>query len=175
MAQGSPLLVVFSGLPGTGKTTLSTALARQLGAFHLRIDVIEQAMRTAGIGQVDAAGYAVANALAEATLRMGQTVVVDCVNPVYESRLGWNRVATRSSGRIADIHLVCSDTTEHRRRVEERANDIPGHVLPTWETVMRHEFEERTDDCLSLDTATLSPEQLVQQCKAYVLLKREGN
>lgn len=168
------MLVVFSGLPGTGKTTLSTALAQRLGALHLRIDVIEQAIQAVGIGEVGAAGYAVANALAEANLRLGRTVVADCVNPVRESRLGWHGVASRSSARIADIHLFCSDAAEHRRRVEERASDIPGHVLPTWEGVMRYEFEERMDGHLPLDTAALSPEQLVQQCVAYVLDGRQS-
>jgi len=30
---------------------------------------------------------------------------------------------------------VCSDAAEHRRRVEERVADIPGHRQPTWATV----------------------------------------
>ena len=38
-------LIVFSGLPGVGKTTLARALAQAQGALHLRIDSIEQAMR----------------------------------------------------------------------------------------------------------------------------------
>ena len=125
-------------------------------------------MRDAGLGEVGAAGYAVANALAEANLRLGGTVVADCVNPVGESRQGWRSVAARSSARIADIHLICSDVVEHRRRVEGRLNDIPGHVVPTWESVTRHEFEERTDDRLLLDTAALSPERLIERCEAYV-------
>lgn len=39
-----PLPVVFSGLPGPGKTTTARAHAARLGATVLRIDVIEQAL-----------------------------------------------------------------------------------------------------------------------------------
>ena len=60
------MLIVFSGLPGTGKTTIAQELARQIRAVYLRIDVIEQTLRDAGVlaGDVGASGYAVANALA---------------------------------------------------------------------------------------------------------------
>ncbi len=174
MTRDRPLLVVFSGLPGTGKTTLSTALARRLGALHLRIDVIVQAMQAAGISEVGAAGYAVANAIAETNLRLGRTVIADCVNPVRESREEWSLVAARSSVRIADIQLICSGIAEHRRRVEERTADIAGHVLPNWDAVMRHEFEQRTDNHLALDTAAVSPAALVQQCVAYVSGELDG-
>jgi ATP-dependent 26S proteasome regulatory subunit len=37
----APLLVVFGGLPGTGKTTLTARIAAQLPAAYLRIDAIE--------------------------------------------------------------------------------------------------------------------------------------
>jgi len=40
-----PKLFIFSGLPGTGKTTLSRQLAQHVGAAYLRIDTIEQALR----------------------------------------------------------------------------------------------------------------------------------
>ena len=39
----------LGGLPGVGKTTIARELARQIGAVHVRIDSIEQAIRDARI------------------------------------------------------------------------------------------------------------------------------
>ena len=43
------MLIVFSGLPGTGKTTIARGLAANAGAVYLRIDGIEQAIRNADV------------------------------------------------------------------------------------------------------------------------------
>jgi predicted kinase len=168
MQDQRPFLIVFSGLPGTGKTTVSKQLAARLCAVYLRIDTIEQAMKAAGAERIGPAGYTVANALAEANLLLGRSVVADCVNPVRNSRLGWSNVAAKASAKLVDIHLICSDAVQHRRRVEGRPADIPGHILPTWEAVTQLEFEARDDDHLLLDTATMSPAELVDRCDAYV-------
>jgi predicted kinase len=164
-----PILIVFGGLPGTGKTTVAQALATKLKATYLRIDAIEQAVKSSGIGEVGAAGYVVGNALAEANLKLGGSVVADCVNPVSESRNGWEQVAGRSSAQLVEIEIVCSDPVEHRKRVEGRTADIPGHVLPTWEAVMNHVFEPWDGDHLVLDTANMPIADVGQRAEAYVL------
>ena len=157
------MLIVFNGLPGTGKTTLAQALARQIGAVYLRIDVIEQAIRDAGVlaGDVGASGYGVANDLALSNLRLGQTVVADCVNPVQESREAWKTSAAMAGVALLDIRVICSDRQEHQRRVETRTGDIPGLVAPSWASVLAHEYEAWAEVPLTLDTALMTPDQAV--------------
>jgi predicted kinase len=168
------VLIVFGGLPGTGKTTVSQALSRTLAATYLRIDAIEQAIRAAGVSEVGATGYTVANALADANLRLGHTVIADCVNPVPESRRGWRETAARSSAQLIEVEIVCSDLVEHRKRVEGRLADIPGHLLPSWEQVMKHVFEPWEGDHLILDTATMPLADALYRVEEYVLKQRSN-
>ena len=73
----SPLLIVFGGLPGTGKTTVARELTRRFDASYLRIDTIEQRLREAGLKVVGATGYVIAHALAAENLLIGRTVIAD--------------------------------------------------------------------------------------------------
>jgi len=42
------MLIVFAGLPASGKSSIARVLAQELGAVWLRIDSIEQAIRESG-------------------------------------------------------------------------------------------------------------------------------
>src|SRR5262245_49718709 len=66
--QTARMLIVFAGLPPTGKSTLARALAQARHATYLRIDTIEQTLRSLAplAEDVGEAGYLVAYALAEA-------------------------------------------------------------------------------------------------------------
>ncbi|MGJ5182086.1 AAA family ATPase [Bradyrhizobium oligotrophicum] len=162
-----PALIVFGGLPGTGKTTVARQLSIRLDAVYLRVDAIEQALRAAG-ADVGALGYVIANALAAENLRLGRTVVADCVNPVLASRLGWRRTASQSSARMVEIELVCSDRAVHRRRAERRSPDIEGLRQPSWDEIVTRHYEPWDREHLVLDTATNSLEALVDGAEACV-------
>lgn len=156
------MLVVFGGLPGTGKTTIARGLAVRRAAVYLRIDVIEQAIRTSGVlHEMGPAGYIVAHALAASNLANGQTVIADCVNPVPESRGGWRATATRARKKLIEVEVICSDLIEHRRRVEQRVSDIDGLVPPTWQDVLDRDYAPWPEPHVIIDTARLSPAEAV--------------
>jgi predicted kinase len=165
------VLIVLSGLPGTGKTTIARKLTRELAAVYLRIDSIEQSIRGAG-RPVEGEGYSVAYAVAEDNLRLGRIVVADCVNPWPLTRSEWRSVADRTGVPALDVEIVCSDAGEHRRRVETRAADIAGHRLPTWQEVVERDYRPWDAERIVIDTARLSVEQSVRTILAEVPTNR---
>jgi predicted kinase len=150
-----PTLIVFSGLPGTGKTEIARELARELSAVYLRIDSIEQSIRDSGMldKPIDDAGYRVAYVLAEDNLRMGRTVVADCVNPLQITRDAWMGTADRANARAVEVEVICSDPQQHRQQVDSRVSDISGLKLPTWDEVISREYEAWQRKHIVIDTA----------------------
>ncbi|MEJ0069231.1 MAG: AAA family ATPase [Pseudomonadota bacterium] len=137
------MLIVLGGRPATGKTTIARLLSGRLRATHLRLDTIEQALRSSGTLRADvgAAGYLVAYALAEDMLRLGQVVIADSVNPVEATRAAWRAVAARAGVQIMEVELIRSDPTDHRHHLETRQPDIAGLTLPSWDDVVARTYE----------------------------------
>jgi predicted kinase len=156
------MLVVLSGLPGSGKSAIADELGRRLGAPVVSVDPIEAAIWRCGIPpsfETGVAAYEVAVVLAEHQLRLGLPVVGDAVNSVEVARDMWRRVARRAGVPLRVIEVVCSDVELHRRRLAGRVRGIDGFPEPTWDEVIarRDEWEEWEDDRLVLDsTGTLA-------------------
>lgn len=158
------MLIIFGGLPGVGKTRIARELARQIGATHIRIDSIEQAIldRQPFFASLDDVGYRVAYAIAQDNLCIGRTVVADSVNSLPVTRDAWLEVGQRAQVKTVEIEVVCSDSLEHRSRVERRLPEIFGLRLPTWEEVISREYHPWNREHIVIDTAKRSVEQNVK-------------
>jgi predicted kinase len=172
MAEGNAILIIFAGLPGVGKTAVARELG-QIGATYLRIDSIEQAIRSSPAGSQTGAeaGYRVAYALAGDNLRLGRKVVADSVNPLRLTRNAWVELANAAGARAAKVEVRCSDTKEHRRRVETRIADISGLRLPTWDEVVSREYHPWDRDPFVLDTAGQTVAQATRKVREMLRIE----
>ena len=161
------MLIIMSGSPGTGKTTIARELARQLIAMHIRIDSIEYAIDVAGVA--DDVGYRVAYAVAEDNLRLGRTVIADSVNPLPITRAAWRDVATRSLVRAIEVEVVCSNIKAHKGRIETRSMDFPGWTV-SWQDVVDRDYHPWDRERIVVDTARQSISESVEIVRSQLAI-----
>jgi len=150
---------------------LSQLLARRLGAAHIRIDTIEQALRDLCSFNVQGEGYRLAYRVASDVLNTGVSVVADSCNPIELTRREWEQVALVNGTGYVNIEIICSDTQEHRKRVESRGSTVPGLILPTWLEVENREYHNWTIERIVIDTSG----RLESECINELLSRLSGN
>ncbi|MGE4551735.1 MAG: AAA family ATPase, partial [Desulfovibrionaceae bacterium] len=160
MTTSGPILYLFSGLPGAGKTALARRLAQQRRAAYLRIDTVEQGLRDLCGLDVQGEGYRLCYRIAADNLRLGLSVVADCCNPIELTRREWERTALAAGAEFRNIEVGCSDAGEHRRRVEARVSDVPGLAPPSWPEVQARRYDPwGAAEVIRIDTAGEAEEQ----------------
>ncbi|GAA4811930.1 AAA family ATPase [Tomitella cavernea] len=158
-------LIVISGLPGVGKTSVAEVFAVNTGAVHLSIDPIEESILACGLPagrQVGVAGYETVRAMAEQNLRLGHDVVVDAVNDGEEARQIRRTAAARTGAFLEFVHLMISDVPEHRRRLSGRDRGLAHVSEPTWSDVQRRraDYAVWSDEVLEFDTAAQAADEI---------------
>jgi predicted kinase len=168
MVDVSLRLIVVSGLPGVGKSAVAALAAEGLGAVHLSIDPVEEALLGAGLEPgwtTGVAAYEAVRAAAETNLVLGHTVVVDAVNDSDGARDTWRVAASRTGAEVCWIVLICSDPVEHARRLADRRRGLALVPEPSWDDVRarREGYEPWTDPHTEIDTAGTSPSEVADE------------
>jgi len=161
--MSKPVLYIFSGLPGTGKSTLAQLLAAELPAAYLRIDTIEKALQGLYRTEVEGEGYQVAHKLASDNLSLGIPVVADSCNPITLTRREWEAVAEAEKADFINIEIKCSNKEEHRRRVENRRGGPSALTFPSWEQVIAREYHPWQEERVIVNTEGQTVEESFAQ------------
>ena len=132
-----PALIVLSGPPGVGKSTVGDAIASLRPVVRLSIDDVEEAMLACGLlpEQTGVAAYEVVRAAAEQNLLLGHDVVVDAVNDSEPARETWDRAAGAAGASLLVAVLALTDASAHRARLEGRSRPFVRLAEPTWSSM----------------------------------------
>ncbi len=152
-----PKLIIMSGLPSSGKSTISERIATELKVPIFSVDPIESAIIKSGITksfETGLAAYIVAQDLAEEQLKLGLSVVIDAVNAEDEGKQVWRDLSVKIETPLVVIECLTSDKGVHRARIEARRRNLHGMPEITWDTVeeRRKAYTDWDIDTLKLDT-----------------------
>ena len=136
-------LIIFSGLPGTGKSTLAESMGKDLGIPVFAKDWLEATLVRSGLQptteekSLGFAGYELLTLLAERQFMLEQSVILDSVAASQSIRKTWRHLAQQYHADCRVIECICSDETLHRSRLQERKRRIPGWHELEWSEVER--------------------------------------
>ncbi len=156
-------LIVFAGLPGTGKTSLARTVARELRAVYLDKDTIKDTAMALGrelrveriselAGQLS---YELLVNLARDNLTLGHSVILDSPAGYRTFREKVEQLARTSQVELKLIECICTNEGLLRDRIERRGTDLPDYRARDWETYRSDQarFERLSGPRLIVDTA----------------------
>lgn len=173
-------LIVFTGLPGTGKSSLAEAVGRHLGIPVFAKDWLEATLRRCGVNANEGEGsrqssgyigYKLLTTLAERQLALGQSAILDSVASFERIRAQWRELAERYGAEWRVVECVCTDELLHKGRLTGRKRGIPGWYELAWADVerVRGYYEPWEEERLIVDTV-----ESLADCVERILVHLEG-
>lgn len=152
--SGSQRLILFSGPPGVGKSSLSYRLAQHTGWAIVAKDQLNRTLETLNIPSLPPlTSYELIFGLAELNLANNVSLILDAVFPKAGFRQRALDLAAYYGASFYAIVCHCSDKALWQQRVEVRPEMVRGWTPANWTEVLRVEsyYEAWNSPHLALD------------------------
>jgi predicted kinase len=165
-------VVLVSGAPGSGKTTLAGPLAAELGFALLGKDRIKETLHDA-LG-APASDLAWSNQLGAAAMELLWTLAADAPDVVLEANFrprqayGRNKISALSACPV-EVNCVCPPDLAARRYAERVVTSHPVHVVTSLTTEMLAEYDRPVGigELITVDTtAPVDVAELAERVRA---------
>ena len=158
-----PNAYIFSGLPGVGKTTLAKLLTKSIqNTTYYRVDTVEYYLKKAYSQGLTKQGYELTYYLAKENLELGNNVIIDCCNPINESRELLNKLSEINLTKVINIEVVCTNQQAHKEQIEARYNRN-NDKYPSWQNVLEKDYQEWNQEIITIDTANKNEEYSLKE------------
>ncbi len=147
-------LVVFCGVPGSGKTTIARRVAAGIGnAFHIQTDIVRLMMPKPKYTQLESElVYKACTLIAREALRAGYAAILDGTFLKAEYRNEALRKLAGFYDTSLVVYVACDLDTAYRRNVSRKARVPKASFLRLYS-----QFEEPLD-ALRIDSPKTRPE-----------------
>ena len=150
-----PTLILFAGMPGSGKTTLARMVAQHLGLPIFSKDRIQRILRDHHLADEHTGdGYYIMLDMADEQLGLGVSAILDATFPLDHFRMVASEIAVRHDARLCALYCACSDDDLWRKRMTSRVQYVPGWRPVGWDDVlrMRQYYQPWHDNAAMIDT-----------------------
>ena len=133
-----PTLILFAGMPGSGKTTLARMVAQQLRLPIFSKDRMQRVLRDHHLADASTGdGYYIILDLADEQLSLGISLILDATFPLDPFRTVASEIAARHNARFCPLYCTCSDDAVWESRMDKRVQYVPGWRPVGWADVLR--------------------------------------
>ena len=162
------MLIIVIGLPGTGKTTFSKALAQHINAHHLNTDLIRDAVGMRGQYDENAKKRIYDLMLLQSIhlIRQRKTVIVDGTFYREKMRNPYRQLAFAARIPLKWIELKASEEVIEKRMAKSRPFSEADFTVYR---KVRDLFEPFLDHCLTLSSDTVVQlDDMLTKSTAYI-------
>jgi hypothetical protein len=165
------MLIIVSGLPGTGKTTFARALAERLKVPHLNSDIIRDELDKRGQYDPETKEiiYREMYERAAAILQKGETVIIDATFHKRAYREHYLKLTSTRGCPLKWIELRSDEKTIKQRVSQKR--DYSEADFPVYQKIKKT-YEALEIPHLTLSSDKFEVEEMLQQAELYL---KEGN
>jgi predicted kinase len=137
-AVKKPVLVLISGLPGTGKTYYAKKLSERLPIVTLESDVLRRILHPNPThGEAESARlFTAIHFLCERLLKEGHFVIIDATNLTESHRQHFYDIADRTEAKLVIVRVEAPEPVV-KERLDKRARQPDGKSDADWNVYLR--------------------------------------
>jgi predicted kinase len=155
-----PTLIIFAGMPGSGKTTLARLVAQEIQIPLFSKDRMQRILRDHHLAKENTGdGYYLILDLADEQLSLGMSVILDATFPLDHFRIVASEIAARHEANFCAIYCHCSDDNVWENRMKHRVQYVPGWRPVGWDDVLRmRDYYQPWNDNATVVDSILPPQ-----------------
>jgi predicted kinase len=166
------MLILITGLPGTGKSTFALALAKSIDSQYISSDQIREQLGLRGHYDPDSKNqvYQAILSLAQEHLKKGKTVIIDSTLYLKRLRVPFAKLVDRLGVPIEIIEVRADEDTvkeriaKKKRRYSEADFEVYLKIKKIYEPV--------TGPHLIIESTAVPLPELVEKAKSYLQLSQ---